>query len=160
VQVTTKDVNHLSDCAPLAWSSYQFHLEDGLLHYSQTVGAAAAGNPGAVNWDGSELVAFRLHVPSRIVYHNVKRLEDGANGAPNRGNILTWEQRFADRRAGRPLVMDVKMEPVSILYRTIWLFVGAFVAAVFTLVLVIWMIVRRARKRPLGSSTVSSRRSA
>ena len=63
-----------------------------------------AAIPARREWDGSELVAFKLHLPSRILDHNVKRL-DGTNGAAERGNILTWEQTLEDRRAGKPIDM-------------------------------------------------------
>jgi hypothetical protein len=100
-----------------------------------------------VNWDGSELVGFKLHLPSRIIFHNVKRLEDGANGEPDRGNILTYEQWLRDRRAGQPMLMEVRMDSQSILYRTLWLFAGAFAAAVLLILTMVWLTVRRARKR-------------
>ena len=85
-----------------------------------------AGDPGPVNWDGSELVAFKLHLPSKITFHNVRRLADNSPGEFERGNILTWEQRLADRRAGTPIDIQVHMERESILYRTLWLFGGSF----------------------------------
>ena len=72
-----------------------------------------------MNWDGKELVGFKLHAPSRIFFHNVRRLEDGSPGDADRGNILTWEQTLADRRAGQPLRMEVRMGPESILFRTL-----------------------------------------
>ena len=75
----------------------------------RSVAAPDLRDPGAVNWDGTELVAFKLHLPSRIHEHNVKLL-DGANGTTERGNILTWEQTLVARRAGTPIVMDVTMD--------------------------------------------------
>ncbi len=104
-----------------------------------------------MNWDGSELVAFKLHAPSRILFHNVKRLEDGSNGAPDRGNILTWEQHLSDRRAGVPVDMEVRMDSESVLSRTLWLFGGAFAAAVLVLVTLVWLTMRRGRGRTLGA---------
>src|SRR4029079_14203570 len=109
------------------------------------VGASAGGNTGAVNWDGSELVAFKLHAPSRIRFQNVQLL-DGTNGPTERGNILTWEQHLAARRAGKPVDMVVAMDETSILYTTVWLFLGAFAAAVVVLVGLIWLTIRRGRK--------------
>jgi hypothetical protein len=143
----------LRTCGPLAWSTYTFERDGNVIHYQQNVGAPAAGNPGAVNWDGSELVAFKLHLPSKIIYQNVKRLEDGSNGTTERGNILTWEQRLSDRRAGTPVNLDVRMDSQSILYRTLWLFAGAFAAAVAVLVLLIWMTMRRAKRGASASPT-------
>jgi hypothetical protein len=149
VSVSASHVHQLKACTPLAWSTYAFEQEGTVIHYHQVVGNSAAGNPGAVNWDGSELVAFKLHLPSRIIFHNVKRLEDGANGSADRGNILTWEQRLVDRRANTPVDMEVRMDSQSILYRTLWLFAGAFVAAMCVLGLIIWITMRRAKGRAL-----------
>lgn len=160
VRVTTDDVQKLSACGPLAWSSYALDpIEPDGLRYRQTVagqpqpsagpsgsqGVAAAAGAG---WDGSELIAFKLHLPSRIRWHNVKRL-DGTDGTHERGNILTWEQRLADRRAGRPIAMEVEMDSTSILNTTLWIFGGAFAAAVLLMVVVIWLVMRRGRKAGL-----------
>ena len=60
----------------------------------------------------------------------------------SRGN-----RRLADRRAGKPLTMEIDMESTSILYTTLWLFGGAFVAAVIVLVTLIWLTIRRGRKQ-------------
>jgi hypothetical protein len=130
----------------LSWSTYRLGREGDQLAYEQTVGAPGAGDPGRVNWDGSELVGFKLHLPSRITFHNVKRLEDGSNGEAERGNILTWEQRLTDRIAGQPVVMLVRMDAESILARTLTLFFGAFGAAISLLALLIWLSIRRARR--------------
>jgi hypothetical protein len=89
-------------------------------------------------------VAFRLHLPGRITFHNVKRL-DGSNGDIERGNILTWEQRLADRRMGTPVEIAVTMEAESILHRTLWLFGGSFLAAAALIATVVWWAKRRGR---------------
>ena len=150
IRISVADVRQLPSCGPLAWSTYALGREGTQLHFDQTVGPPHPGDPGKVNWTGTELVAFKLHLPSRILFHNVKRLEDGSNGQAERGNILTWEQRLADRRAGQPVQMEVRMDSESILYRTLWLFGGAFLAAVAVLLGLIWLTVRRARQRQLG----------
>jgi hypothetical protein len=135
-------------CGPLAWATYEFGpFEGGLLRYASRVGAPTAGDPGAVNWNGGELVAIKLHLPSKITWQNVKLLADGTNGAVERGNILTWEQRLTDRRAGAPIDVEVRMEPESILNRTLWLFGGAFLAAVLVLLTAIALTVRKGRRR-------------
>jgi len=149
IQISVSDLKTLTSCPLLAWSTYSLtpRPEDPQqLKYLQTLGPPAGRDPGAVNWDGSELVAFKVHAPSRIHFHNVKKL-DGEDGEAARGNILTWEQTLADRRAGRPLTMEVGMEATSILYTTLWLFAGAFVAAVILLVTLIWLTIRRGRKQ-------------
>lgn len=147
IQVSTNDVRTLSGCALLSWSTYALGPDDkapGGLRYRQVVGPPAGANAGSVNWDGSELIAFKLHAPSRIRFQNVKKL-DGTNGSTERGNILTWEQTLADRRSGKPVDMEVGMDATSILHTTLWLFVGAFGAAVFVLVGLIWLTVRKGR---------------
>jgi hypothetical protein len=146
VRVATRDVKQLPACAPLAWSSYALTPIEGGLRYQQQVGAAAAGDPGPVAWRGDELVAFKLHLPSRIRKHNVKLLDGTTNGDIERGNILTWAQTLADRRAGKPLAIDVEMDQTSILHTTLWIFAGAFAAAVGMLMLIIWLVIRKGRK--------------
>ena len=146
IRLQTRDVTRLSSCRPLSWSTYTFEKSDGAIRFEQTVGAAAKQDPGAVRWDGSELVAFKLHLPSRILYHNVRNLEDGSVGSPDRGNILTWEQRLADRRTGQAVHLDVRMDAQSILYRTLWLFAGAFAAALALVATLVWITIRRARR--------------
>jgi hypothetical protein len=154
VRVDVERIELLASCAPLAWSSYLLEQDEVGLRYRQVVGPPEGDAPDRVNWDGSELVAFKLHVPSRVYYHNVRRLEDGEPGAPDRGNILTWEQRLTDRRAGRPVHLDVRMGADSILLRTLWLFGGALVAAVAVLVAAIWLMLRKGR-RDRASSPVT-----
>ena len=147
VRLDTDDVRTLGQCGMLAWSTYTFEHEGQVLHFVQRLGASASGNPGKVNWDGSELVAFRLHLPSRILSHNVRRIDVDEPGDVERGNILTWEQTLADRRAGKPITMDVRLDSQSILYRTFWLFGGAFTAAVLTLALIVWLVIRLGRRQ-------------
>lgn len=147
VRLAVADVRQASACGPLAWSAYTFQKTDTQITYRQTVGASAAGSPGDVNWDGSELVAFKLHLPSKVLHHNVRSLTDNSVGAVERGNILTWEQRLSDRRAGTPIAMEVITDADSILYQTMYLFAGAFAAAVVVLLTIIWLVIRRGRVR-------------
>jgi hypothetical protein len=147
VRLSADDVNRLSECAPLGWSTYRFSRGDGSIEFDQKVGPPAPVQTPRVNWTGEELVAFRMHLPSKILYHNVRRLADNSTGDVERGNILTWEQRLVDRRAGAPIDMRAIMEPESILYRTLWLFAGSFVAAVAVLAGLIWWTIRKGRKR-------------
>jgi len=146
VRVDADNVVALGQCGLLGWSQYRFEPAEGGLHFEQIVGAPAAGNPGNVNWDGTELVAFKLHAPSRVLFHNVRRLEDNSPGSPERGNILVWEQTLADRRAGKPLHLDVLIERETILSRTIWLFGGSFAAAVIVLATIVWLTVLRGKR--------------
>jgi hypothetical protein len=150
VTISVDDIRQLHTCRLLAVSSVQFapKEESGLLRYHQIVGPPIGPKDAKTlaPWDGSERVAFKLHAPSRVTFHNVKRLEDGENGEVGRGNILTWEQRLSDRLAGVPIEMVVEMESTSILNTTLWVFGGAFGAAVLVLVALIWLAIRRGRK--------------
>ncbi len=147
VRISTDDVRTLASCGPLSWSSYQFDTAEEVIHFRQLIGASANGPLASVNWDGSEIVGIKLHLPSKILFHNVKRLADGSNGEVDRGNILTYEQRLADRRAGTPIEIDVRMGAQSILFQTLWLFGGAFLAALVLLGSLIWLTVRRGRRQ-------------
>jgi len=149
VQVTI-DVPAISEattCGPLAWSEYSFEQIDERLFYRQTVGVPTGAVPATVKWTGGELVGFKLHLPSRVLDHNVRRLADNAPGELERGNILTWEQRLSDRLAGVPVDIKVETDAESILHRTIYLFAGAFAAAVLLLTTAIWLVIRRGRIR-------------
>jgi hypothetical protein len=139
------DVRKLSEAAPLSWSAYQLRQESGQHLFRQTVTASALerGRLQNVGWDGSEVVAFRLHLPSRILEHNARDLERNEPTGIRRGNILAWEQPLADRLDGRPLMAEVRMESESILYRTLFLFAGAFAAALLTLGGLIWWTIRQ-----------------
>ena len=66
--------------------------------------------PPSTNWKGREAIGVKLHLPSRILFYNVRDLETGQPGKIERGNILTWEQWLKDRRIGTPLVMEMAME--------------------------------------------------
>jgi hypothetical protein len=161
VRVSAAQVMDLSSCGPLSWSTYKLEHEGQLLHFEQVVGPptpAATPVPQA-RWNGSELVAFRVHVPSRIRYHNVKVLDTGENGQADRGNILTWEQHLSDRLAGKPVDLEIRMDAESILRHTLLLFIGAFGAAVAALLGAIWLMLRRAKRRkPLGKPQVTVNR--
>jgi hypothetical protein len=153
IRIATKDVRTLAGCALLSWSTYALDPDPesrDTLRYRQTVGAAANGNPGDPKWTGKELVGFKLHMPSKITLHNVKLLDTGENGTVERGNILTYEQRLTDRRAGTPLEMNVEMGSQSILYHTLFLFAGAFAAAVVALAVTVWLTVRHGRRQARG----------
>ncbi len=145
VRLTVKDVRRLSEVPALAWSTYRLGVENGHHVFEQKVGAAALrpGTLGRFGWNGSEIVAFRLHLPSRILWHNARDLETGQPRGAARGNILGWEQHLADRLDGTPVEIRVEMDSQSILHRTLWLFGGAFLAAVTVLALLVWLAVRK-----------------
>jgi hypothetical protein len=139
VRLEVDDIRKLGAAAPFAWSSYSFERKGKQYIYQQAVGAAAARDVGKVGWTGQELIAFRMHLPSKIDYHNTPTHEVG------RGNILSWEQSLGDRMKGVPLDLEARIETQSILYRTLWLF-GLTVAAVALLfVAIVWWIVGRGK---------------
>ena len=138
VRVDVDDVTRLGEAAPFAWSQYRFGPEGNLYAYRQTVGAPAAKSVGNVGWTGGEIVAFRLHIPSKVTFQNT--------GPPRRGNILVWEQALGDRLKAEPLTLEAKMETQSILYRTLWLFGATFAAVAIMFSLVIWWVLRHGRK--------------
>jgi hypothetical protein len=142
VRLDVADIRNASRIAPLAWSRYHFERTDHEYAFTQEVGPPANGKPVEVGWTGEELVAFRLHLPSRINFNN-------SPDPVERGNILAWEQPLRDRLAGAPLHMEARMETQSILYRTLWLFAGTFAAAMAVLAVTVWWIGRKGRKRSM-----------
>jgi hypothetical protein len=139
VRVDVDDITRLGSAAPFAWSTYSMARRDNLVIYRQVMGNAAGAPVGNVGWSGSELTAVRLHLPSRIRYHNA--------GAENlrRGNILVWEQSLPERQAGKPLEIEARVEQTSILYSTLILFAVSGAVALSLLALIIAWVVRRGR---------------
>lgn len=149
IRLSVEDVERLPEVAPFSWSAYELTRQGEEFVFRQTVGASAH-RPGTLKnygWQGSELVAFRLHLPSRIRDHNARDIEEDVPLEVQRGNILAWEQYLTDRLDGRPVAIEVRMEAESILYRTLWLFAGAFTAAVLLLAGIIWWTVRKGTKQ-------------
>lgn len=142
VRLDTDDIAQLPAAAPFAWSSYRFQKDGNLFVYRQTVGAPAGSAPARVNWNGDEIVGFRIHLPSTITYHNA-----GA-GNPRRGNILVWEQPLASRLAGEPMAFDARIESQSILSNTLILFASTGVVVALMFAGIIWWVVRRGGKAP------------
>jgi hypothetical protein len=122
IRLDVDDIRKLSEARPFNWSSYAFSPSGDLFIYRQVLHASAGSPPPGVNWDGSELIAIRLHLPSRIEYHN-------APHGVERGNILSWEQTLRERLQGQPLEIEVRMQAQSILYRTLTVFGLALLAA-------------------------------
>lgn len=153
VRLDVDDVRGLGESAAFAWSTYRFDREGDIFTFRQAVDGASSKPEDArlkpsrpepaVRWTGSEIVAFRLHLPSKIEFHNTKR-EIG------RGNILVWEQPLSERLQGVPLVLEARMQTQSILYRTLWLFGLTFVLAALTFLAVIWWVVRRGKAQQPG----------
>jgi hypothetical protein len=147
VRVSIDDINRLGEAAPFAWSQYAFGPKDGRHVFRQVVGKSAF-TPGTlknVGWSGRELVAFRLHLPSKIIFHNARDIDTNQTSTASRGNILAWEQHLSDRLEGQPVEIHVEMESQSILNRTLWLFGGAFAAAVLVLIGLVWWTMQRGK---------------
>lgn len=145
VRLEVADVRRLGEAAPFAWSTYDFRRDGNLLIYRQWIGTSADAPGRDAGLTGDEIVAFRLHLPSRITYHNAQP------GNLRRGNILVWEQALAQRLQGAPLALDARMETQSILYHTLWLFGAATLLAAATFGVAIWWVaVRGVRTRAAG----------
>lgn len=139
VRLEVDDVRRLSNLAPFSWSRYRLNRADDEYRFLQDVEAPMRRQVSNVGWTGAEWVSFRIHFPSRVRFHNAG--EDNLK----RGNILVWEQPLAERLAGRALVMEARMDSQSILYRTLWLFGGTFLAALAALGMAVWWIGRKGR---------------
>jgi hypothetical protein len=138
LRLDVADIAELPRLVPLAWSRYRLDRLEEEFRFVQEVGPAAQKDVGDVGWSGNELIAFRVHLPSRITFHN-------SPVGVERGNILVWEQTLRDRLAGAPLRMEARMQTESILYHTLWLFGGSFISAIVALAAVLWWVSRRGR---------------
>jgi hypothetical protein len=143
VRLETDDVTALGSAAPFVWSSYSLNRRAETVTYKQAVagGPALRKAETSAEWAGDELVAFRVHIPSVVEYHNA--------GADNlqRGNIVVYEQSLKDRLLGQPLEIEVQMQSRSILYSTLILFASMFAVVAVLFGLVIWRVVRAGQKK-------------
>ena len=137
LRLEVDDIRRLSEAAPFAWSTYRFVERPDRFEFAQHMGDAAGRDVGNVGWSGDELVAVRLHLPSRVDFHN------SPSRTIERGNIIVWEQPLAERRSGAPLEIQARMEKESILVRTLALFAGMAVLVVLTFIGVIWFVKTR-----------------
>jgi hypothetical protein len=136
VRLEVDDIRRLAASPAFSWSTIDYARDGDLFVYKQTVGAPAGKDVPSVNWSGREIVAFRLHLPSKVVYQNTQD--------KRRGNIFVWEQPLADRLRGVPIAIEARMETQSILYRTLWLFGATFVAVAIAFALVIAWVLKKA----------------
>lgn len=163
IHLTVTDIRSLSTIPPFSWERNDLREEGGQVVFRQTLSKPAVP-PDALakaGFTGNEIVAFRLHLPARIRFQNSHYLDRPDSRPASRGNILTWEQRLGQRMEGQPIayaqdrtsdVMEVRMDRESILYRTLWLFGLAFLAALLVIAGLIWMTIRRAPADPGSSS--------
>lgn len=142
VRVEVADIRRLAEAGPFAWSTYDLSVTDDAARYTQRVGTPAGRAVPDVSWTGSELVAFRLHLPSRVTFHNSPSREI------RRGNIIIWEQPLAERQRGTPVDIEVRMDSDSILANTLLLFGAMMVLVVITFIGFVWFIRSRATADP------------
>ena len=145
--VQVDDVRQLGRLAPFSWSEYALVRRPEAIEFRQRVGKPVA-EAGTRKWIGDELVAFRMHLPSEVVYHNAP------SGRIERGNILEWEQPISARLTGMPLDIEVQLEPTSILTQTLILFGSTAAAALAALGAIVWWISRKGKESP-GSGSES-----
>ena len=140
VKLEVSDVRTLHETRAFAWERVALAHTGDQYVYTGTVGAPEGAPPPTPGWTGGEVVAFRLHLPARIRYHNAptRRVE--------RGNILEWEQSLTDRLKGEPVHIEARMDQESILYSTLLLFglMALLVSMIFGVL--IWWIVRKGRR--------------
>jgi hypothetical protein len=154
IHLSVSDVRALAQTAPFSWAKIDLREEGEQVVFREALSKPTAP-PDALakaGLTGDEIVAFRLHLPARIRFQNSHYLDRPESRSTSRGNILTWEQRLGQRIAGLPIayaedktsdVMEVRMDRASILYRTLWLFALAFVAALLVIAGLIWLTIRR-----------------
>jgi hypothetical protein len=147
VSVEVADVRRLARIRPFGWSKYELRRDSDRIDFIQVVGRSSARDVGDVGWNGSELIAFRMHVPSEILFHN-------SSADVRRGNILEWEQPLSARTRGEPLELRVQMAPESILHTTLILFGSTVLAAAMTFAGVVWWLARRGRHTDVAESSV------
>jgi hypothetical protein len=139
VRLDVADVRRLPDALPFSRDVFEFARLRSGYRLVERLGPSFNRPVGPVGWAGGELVGFRWHIPSRIEYHNA------GSENPLRGNILVWEQPLTRRLAGAPLVMEVDMQPQSILYSALWLFGVSAVSALLVLAVLLLWVVRRGK---------------
>jgi hypothetical protein len=137
VRLEVQDVRQLSQARAFAWSRYELVPDENRYVVRQRLADAAGRDVGDVGWGANEMVAFRLHLPSRVTFHN------SPTGEVERGNIIRWEQTLAARLKGEPLSIEVHMDDQSILVQTLMLFALTAAAALATLALAAWWVARR-----------------
>ena len=153
IRAEVDNVETLGQTKLFGWSAYAIETKSDPVtsettrEYKQIVSAPSGTPPANAGWDGSELVAFKLHLPSRVLFQNARLIDTNEPRTVERGNIVTWEQRLSDRLQGKPIDLQVTMNSGSILYTTLSLFALSFAAAMVVLVGAIWIVIRRGRRK-------------
>ena len=136
-----KDIQRLSEAPPFAWSRYALTVQNGpscLRAEGRRLGAAAGhASERRLERIGDRRLPAAPSEPDHLA--QLARSRDQSSQPEPRAAISSrWEQHLADRLEGAPLDIRVEMDSQSILHRTLWLFAGAFAAAVAVLALLIW----------------------
>ena len=141
VRLEVSDVRTLHDTKAFSWERIALSHAGDQYVYTSTIGGPDGAVPTKTEWTGKEIVAFRLHLPARIRYHNAptRRVE--------RGNILEWEQSLSDRLKGEPVHIEARMDQESILYSTLTLFGLMALLVAMTFAVIIWWVVRKGRRQ-------------
>jgi len=142
LRLSVPDIRRLGEAPPFAWSAYQYVQPEREFEFTQTMRAAAGQAAGNAGWDGTELIAVRLHLPSKITWHNAP------SHKVERGNIVVWEQLLTDRQKSVPLEIVARMETQSILFRTLALFGAMGVLVIATFIAAIWFVKSRKPSSP------------
>ncbi len=137
LRLDVPDIRRLNEAVPFAWSTYRYLEGDASFEFGQDIKAAAGQDVGNVGWNGDELIAVRVHLPSVVTDQN------SPSRKVERGNIVVWEQPLAERLKGTPLEIQASMEKESILFRTLALFGAMAVLAAATFVGFIWFVKTR-----------------
>ena len=137
LRLDVPDIRRLHEGLPFAWSTYRYLEGDASFEFGQDITAAAGHDVGNVGWNGDELIAVRVHLPSVVTDQN------SPSRKVERGNIVVWEQPLAERLKGTPLEIQASMEKESILFRTLALFGAMAVLAAATFVGFIWFVKTR-----------------
>jgi len=143
VRLETDDVRTLGAASPFSWSSYSLARPGESVVYKHAV-AGGVSSPyldRTAGLTGDEFIAFRVHVPSVVEYHNA------GPGNLRRGNIAVLEQSLQDRLRGEPLELEVQMQPQSILSRTLILFASMLAAVALLFGVTVWRVVRAGQKK-------------
>ena len=135
LRLAVADIRRLGEAAPFAWSAYRYVEGDDRFEFGQEMKAAAGLDAGNVGWDGDELIAVRLHLPSRVDDNNSPSPSGGATSScgNNRSPIGSRECRSRLRRGWRGV------DPVSYLA----LFGGMAVLVAVTFAGFIWFVKTR-----------------
>jgi len=141
LRLEVSDVRRLHETRAFSWERIALAHAGDQYVYTETVGAPDGAVLPKADWTGNEVVAFRLHLPARIRYHNAptRRVE--------RGNILEWEQSLADRLKGEPVHIEARMDQESILYSTLTLFGLMALLVAMTFTVIVWWVVRKGRRQ-------------